>query len=251
MQPQPAIGAATAAMAIERISQDRVTQPGQMDPQLVGTTGVGLQPQPAPAIPPLLAPPVGATGPAGGMHPIEGWPVAGLGQGCLHPPGRGRRPPGHIGQIGASHPPRFQGHRKAPVGLRIAGKQQQAGGVAIKAMGQPQRPPGRLQTGRHRVGQGWPASALAEQPRGFVDHQQPGIGMDHHGIRRGRTRHGRQPHIPMLQSARPTLQPGQRPAAGISHVNGSKQRPAAAGSGDQRRRHEPLFSPLHPAPAAA
>ncbi len=33
-----------------------------------------------------------------------------------------------------------QGHRKAPVGLRIAGEQQQAGGVAIEAMGQPQIP---------------------------------------------------------------------------------------------------------------
>ena len=199
MQPQPAIGAATAGMAIERIPQDRVTQPGQMDPQLVRTTGVGLQPQPAPASPPLQAPPIGATGPTGGMHPIERWPVAGLGQGRLHPPGRGRRPPGHIGQVGASHPPRLQGHRKAPVGLRIAGEQQQARGVAIEAMGQLQRPPGRLQPGRHRVGQGWPAAALAEQPRGFVDHQQPGIGMNHHGIRRGRTRHGRQLQISMLQ----------------------------------------------------
>lgn len=85
------------------------------------------------------------------------------------------------------------------MGLRIAGEQQQAGGVAIEAMGQPQRPPGRLQTGRHRVGQGRAAAALAEQPRGFVDHQQPGIGMEHHGIRRGRTQHGRQPQIPMLE----------------------------------------------------
>ena len=143
----------------------------QVDPQLVGAAGEGLEFQPAPMGTGLQQLPVGVGGLACRIGSIEGRVAALAGQGQANAPrGLGRHAE-HIGPVGLAHQPLGEQLAQGPVQVRLEGQEHQAGGVPIEPVHQLGRGPLLAQPGHQGIGQVGAPSRLAEQAGGFLCHQ--------------------------------------------------------------------------------
>ena len=178
MQPQARRQRTGGRRGIERIAEDRMAQPGQMHPQLVRAARVGNELQAAPAAMALQQLPVGAAGLTRRDYPVQRRTAADPGQGLIDRADLLPRLAGHLGQVGLVDLPLGEAQGERAMAGRVPGQQQQAGGVAVETVHQPQLPPGGGQPARDAIGQLGAEAALAQQAAGLVDHQQPGVGVE-------------------------------------------------------------------------